>query len=287
MIQSASKTAATATEKPANNHRRRRFPAPVDACFFINIPAQAKNRDGFGLRVHDPVFRDAALGIVAPLVNQISFRLLFAHHFQGEVGAQPETVLPARIGGGKQQQKIGLTELARPDLQPQRGEMDFATPRLDETEKGKKQELQASLWCLSVGMGRTSRKPSVNSTSRLRWSVRTRYSSSLHRPWGGSISSSMSFHSCADGRAVVRVGTVAMAFPGERAFIPKLSILGNVALRDVREGPGAGDVGLRGHRRESISRSNLTVLPCDIPEGRSSLAAYRPAGPTLHLADPP
>ena len=58
------------------------------------------------------------LGIVAPFVNQVPFRLLFTHNFQGEVGAQPETVLPARISGGKQQKKIGLTELARPNLQP-------------------------------------------------------------------------------------------------------------------------------------------------------------------------
>ena len=86
-----------------------------------------------------------ALGIVAPLLNQIAFRLLFAHHFQGEVGAQPEPVLPTRIGGGKQQQKIGLTELARPDLQPQRGEMDLATAGLRETDKGEEQELQHAL----------------------------------------------------------------------------------------------------------------------------------------------
>ena len=100
------------------HHRRRRFPAPVDACFFISIPAQTENGDGFRLRVDDPVFRNAALGIVAPLLNQISFRFLFTHNFQSEVGAEPEPVLPARIGGRKQQQKIGLTELARPNSQP-------------------------------------------------------------------------------------------------------------------------------------------------------------------------
>ena len=75
-----------------------------------------KNRDGFALRVHDPVFRDAALGVVASFVDQIAFWFLFADHFQGKVGAQPEAVLPARIGGGQQQKKIGFTELARPDL---------------------------------------------------------------------------------------------------------------------------------------------------------------------------
>ena len=99
-------------------HRRRQFAAPVDACFFVSIPAQTKNGNGFRLRVDDPVFRDAALGIVAPLVNQISFRFLFTHDFQSEVGAEPEAVLPARIGGRKQQQQIGLTKLARPDSQP-------------------------------------------------------------------------------------------------------------------------------------------------------------------------
>ena len=67
------------------------------------------------MRVDDPVFWDAALGIVAPLVNQIPFRFLFANNFQSEVGAEPEPVLPARIGRRKQQQKIRLAELARPN----------------------------------------------------------------------------------------------------------------------------------------------------------------------------
>ncbi len=97
------------------------------------------------LRVHDPVFRDAALGVVASLVNQIAFGLLCADDFQGDVGAQPEAVLPARIRGRKQQEKIGFTELARPDLQPQRGEMDFATTGLYVTVKREKQEPQHAL----------------------------------------------------------------------------------------------------------------------------------------------
>ena len=33
--------------------------------------------------------------------------------------------------------------------------------------------------------------------------------------------------------------------------MPELSIIGNVALRDVREGPGAGDVGLCADIEES------------------------------------
>jgi len=70
------------------------------------------------LRVDDPVFWHAALGIVSPLLDQVSFGFLFANHFQSEVGAEPETVLPARIGGRQQKKKIGLTELARPDSQP-------------------------------------------------------------------------------------------------------------------------------------------------------------------------
>jgi hypothetical protein len=57
---------------------------------------------------------DVALGVVPPLVNQIAFRFLSTHHFEGEVGAEPETVLPALIGGRKQQEKIGFTELSRP-----------------------------------------------------------------------------------------------------------------------------------------------------------------------------
>jgi hypothetical protein len=52
--------------KAGQHFRRRRFPAAVAACFFISIAAQTKNGDGFGLRVDDPVFRDAALGIVGP-----------------------------------------------------------------------------------------------------------------------------------------------------------------------------------------------------------------------------
>ncbi len=58
------------------------------------------------------------IGIVPPLVNQIPFRFLFTNNFQSEVGAEPETVLPARIGGRKKKKKIGLTELARPNSQP-------------------------------------------------------------------------------------------------------------------------------------------------------------------------
>src|SRR5271166_6811305 len=101
----------------------------MDASFFISIPAQAEDRDGFRLRVDDPVFWDMGLGIVPPLVNQIPFRFLFANNFQSEVGAEPEPVLPARIGRRKQQKKIGLAELAQPNLQPQRRKADLPALR--------------------------------------------------------------------------------------------------------------------------------------------------------------
>ncbi|HEX3451168.1 MAG TPA: hypothetical protein VHS97_23140 [Isosphaeraceae bacterium] len=43
----------------------------------------------------------------------------------------------------------------------------------------------------------------------------------------------------------MRVGAAAMAFPGQSAFIPKLSIVGNVTLRDVRENPVVALFGTR------------------------------------------
>ena len=82
--------------------RRRQFAASIDACLFIDIYAQTENRDGFRLWVDDPVFRDAAFGIITSLINQVSFRFLFTDNFLSEVGAEPEAVLPARIGGRKQ-----------------------------------------------------------------------------------------------------------------------------------------------------------------------------------------
>jgi hypothetical protein len=99
-------------------HRSRRFPAPVNASFFIRFSPQAENGDRFRLRVDDPAFRNAALGIIAPFVNQIAFGLLLTHNFKSQIGASPEPVFPARIGGRKQQKEIGLTELERPDSEP-------------------------------------------------------------------------------------------------------------------------------------------------------------------------
>ena len=54
---------------------------------------QAEHRDRFRLRVNDPVFRDPAFGIVAALLDQISFRLVFTNYFQGESA-------PAKSGFG-------------------------------------------------------------------------------------------------------------------------------------------------------------------------------------------
>ncbi len=101
--------------KARQQHRCRRFAAAVDACFFIRASAQPENRDGFRLRIDDPVFWHAAFGVVSALLYQVSFRLLFTDDFQGEVGAKPETVLPARIGGREKQQEVGLPELFWPN----------------------------------------------------------------------------------------------------------------------------------------------------------------------------
>ena len=134
-------------------------PAPIYACFFISIPPQTKHRDGFGLRVNDPVFRDAALGIVAPLVNQISFRLLFAHHFQGEVGAQPETILPARIGGGKQQQKSGSRNLPGRIWSRNGAKTDFPTARLQRNRKNARNRNFKIALVLVRGHGKDFQEP--------------------------------------------------------------------------------------------------------------------------------
>src|SRR5260370_14571456 len=92
--------------------RCRQIAAPVGAGFFVSLSAQPENGDRFRLRVNNPVFRNMGLGIIGAFVNQIPFRLIGADNFQGQVGAEPEAVLPARVCGQKEQQEIGLAELS-------------------------------------------------------------------------------------------------------------------------------------------------------------------------------
>ena len=44
---------------------------------------------------------NTAFGVVAALLNEISFRLLFAYNFKGQVSAEPEPIFTARIRGRK------------------------------------------------------------------------------------------------------------------------------------------------------------------------------------------
>lgn len=81
--------------KPRQQLGRRRFPAAVRPCFIVNLAGQSKDGDRLCLRVHDPVFRDAPLGIVAPLLDEVAFRFVFAHDFQGKVCTEPKPIFPA------------------------------------------------------------------------------------------------------------------------------------------------------------------------------------------------
>ena len=61
-------------------------PASVDTGFVINVPERSTVMvSAAGSRSSIP---GRGLGVIAPLANQIAFWLLFAHHFEGEVGSQ-------------------------------------------------------------------------------------------------------------------------------------------------------------------------------------------------------
>ena len=72
----------------------RRLPRAKCARLRVGIPTQLKDTDRLRLRIDNPVLRHSSFGVVAPLLNQISLRFLFAHHFQSEI--EP----PARSGFG-------------------------------------------------------------------------------------------------------------------------------------------------------------------------------------------
>ena len=179
---------------PHRTRKRRRVKSPTtkltlqipraDRCLPLHrLPTQTKNRDCFRLRIDDPVFRHACLGIVAPFVDQISLRLLFTHYLQSEIGAKPEPVLPPRSPAEISNTRSGSRNFPGRTLS-RNGAKWTLPPRVPTCCKNARKRNWSTLWCLSVGMGKASKKPSVNSISRLRWSVRTRYSSSLHAPWG-------------------------------------------------------------------------------------------------------
>src|SRR5262249_36585783 len=77
----------------------------------------------------------------AAFVDQIAFGFLVANNFHSEVGAEPELVFPARIGGRKHQKEIGLTEFSRSNAESQWSEVDFAATRPNEVKACEIQEL--------------------------------------------------------------------------------------------------------------------------------------------------
>ena len=179
--------------KASQHHRRRQLPATIDACFLVSIAAEPQNADRFRLRINNP---DSGTP------PSRSHRVLERDLVPVSLRSQPRERRQHRA-------RIGF---AGGDLSPMsRGEdrahdtclVEFAGVRgqigLDRGStkpKNARNKNFSTLWCLSVGIGSTSRKPSVNSTSLLRWSCRPRYSSSLQLPWAGSNSTRMSRQSC-------------------------------------------------------------------------------------------
>jgi hypothetical protein len=101
--------------KTCQRNRDRRLAPPELPCFHIRSTVQSQHRNGFRLRINNPVLRHLRFRIVNALLKEIAFWLFRANDFQGEVGAGPETVLPAWVSRKEEQQKIGLAEFARPD----------------------------------------------------------------------------------------------------------------------------------------------------------------------------
>jgi hypothetical protein len=66
--------------------------------------------------IHDPIFRDICLRILASLLLGVTLWMVGTHYVENEVGSQPEVSLRTRVFLSQRRQKIRLTKLPWPNL---------------------------------------------------------------------------------------------------------------------------------------------------------------------------
>ena len=101
-----------------------------DAVLAVARSIKRQNRDGLIElieRIHDPVFRDARLRILASLLLNVALWMIGADDLDHQVGPQPELILRSWISFIQHEQEIWLTKGSRPYLETQRRKVHIST----------------------------------------------------------------------------------------------------------------------------------------------------------------